>query len=132
MNMPAFDPLGLTTAPYCSPFEIPKKKTQRDVMDDHSSDAFRSLQRQIEEFQGSLDSGHEVGAHLSSFGQHSLIHVRDIHLESGDVVVIEGRTEAGDRVRLIQHLHQLSILLVAAQKIDETPHRIMGFVDTNE
>lgn len=94
--------------------------------------AFDELRRQIELFQADLDSDHEVGAYMSSFGQVALIHIRSFSQHGGDLVVFNGFTESGDRVRLIQHLHQLNVLLVAAKKIDEEPHRIIGFVDTNE
>lgn len=101
-------------------------------VEDSKPKAFNELCRQIELFQADLDSDHEVGAYMSSFGQVALIHIRSFSQHAGDLVVFSGFTESGDRVRLIQHLHQLNVLLVAAKKIDEEPHRIMGFVDTNE
>jgi hypothetical protein len=86
-----------------------------------------ALRSYILSFEASLDDNHEIGARLVSFGQAITFHVQQIGFTKPFIVTFVGLTETGDRVQLIQHVSQLSFLLVAMRKLGDKPNRI-GFV----
>lgn len=88
---------------------------------------FKSLGDYVRSFEDELDDDHEVGARLVSFGNAVQIHVQSIGFTAPFLITFSGVTEKGDSVRLIQHVSQLSFLLVSLRKISETPYRI-GFI----
>lgn len=88
---------------------------------------FKSLGQYVREFEAELDDDHEVGARLVSFGNAIQIHVQSIGFTAPFLITFSGVTEKGDAVRLIQHVSQLSFLLVSLKKIADTPYRI-GFI----
>ncbi|GHO52378.1 DUF6173 family protein [Ktedonobacter robiniae] len=87
---------------------------------------YERLSKYINDFESSLDNDHEIGARLVSFGQAITFHIEDIGYYGPDIISFDGRNEAGEKVQLIQHISQLSVLLVAVQKQQEQPRRI-GF-----
>ncbi|CAH0319424.1 hypothetical protein SRABI89_05228 [Pseudomonas koreensis] len=88
---------------------------------------FKSLGEYVQAFEAELDDDHEVGARLVSFGNAIQIHVHSIGFTAPFLITFSGVTEKGDSVRLIQHVSQLSFLLVALRKIADEPYRI-GFI----
>ena len=79
-------------------------------------------------FHKSLDEEHEAGARLVSFGQSVTFHVEDISWWNPSLISFQGKTESGDRVELIQHVTQISVLLVALRRPDPTiAKRPIGF-----
>lgn len=88
---------------------------------------FNSLGEYVRAFEKELDEDHEVGARLVSFGTSIQIHVHAISYTAPFLITFSGVTENGDAVRLIQHVSQLSFLLVALKKISDAPYRI-GFI----
>src|SRR5258706_15687015 len=89
--------------------------------------AFEALQRYVADFEATLNEEQEVGARLVSFGQSVTFHVQSIGFSKPNIVTFVGTSDGGQRVQLIQHVSQLSFLLVAMQKIGPKPNRI-GFV----
>ena len=92
-----------------------------DVYYDRLTDA-------IIEFQERLDDDHEVAIRLVSFGQSVVIHVTDVGYRNPKLIVFYGLTQDGNPVELIQHVSQISFLLIAERKLDPNaaPRRI-GF-----
>lgn len=89
---------------------------------------FDALERYIGEFEAALTEEQEVGARLVSFGTELLIHVRQIGYSAPHLIVFDGQLDGrNDRVRLVQHVNQLSFLLVAVPVLTE-PRRPIGFV----
>lgn len=88
---------------------------------------FESLGDYVKAFEADLDVEHEVGARLVSFGSAVTIHVQRIGYSAPALITFSGLTEKGDKVQLIQHISQLSFLLVSLKKISDTPYRI-GFI----
>ena len=88
---------------------------------------FKSLGEYVRAFEAELDDDHEVGARLVSFGNAVQIHVQSIGFTAPFLITFSGVTEKGDAVRLIQHVSQLSFLLVSLKKIADSPYRI-GFI----
>ena len=80
----------------------------------------------INDFEKQLDSDHEVGARLVSFGSDVTFHIEDVGYWGPDMIIFHGVSTDGKRVQLLQHVSQLSVLLVAADKVHEQARRI-GF-----
>lgn len=68
-----------------------------------------------------------MGARLISFGQALTFHMMAIGYTAPSLVTFYGLTDSGDRVQLVQHVSQLSFLLMAVKKLKEKPTRI-GFL----
>ena len=83
--------------------------------------------KNIEEFQDSLDDDHEVGIQLASFGQSILLNVIDIGYSNPCLIHFYGYYN-GNKAHLIQHVNQLSFLLISVPKSDpEKPAKRIGF-----
>jgi hypothetical protein len=89
--------------------------------------AFESLGSYVKKFEDELDADHEIGARLVSFGNSITIHVQGVGYSAPSLLTFTGVTEKGDKVKLIQHVTQLSFLLVALPKIGATAYRV-GFI----
>lgn len=92
---------------------------------------YKRLGKYIKDFESGLDSEHEIGARLVSFGQAVTFHIEDVGYYGPDIISFDGINSNGERVQLIQHMSQLSVLLVAMKKLDEKPRRI-GFIWDDE
>ncbi|MDB5290278.1 MAG: hypothetical protein JWL69_1519 [Phycisphaerales bacterium] len=66
----------------------------------------------IREFDAKLDSEYEVGVRLVSFGQSVVFHLKDIGYWNPSLISFSGESEAGEPVELIQHVSQISVLLM--------------------
>ncbi len=84
------------------------------------------LVRLIIAFEERLDDSQEVGARLVTFGEREPIHIENVSHWAPDLVLFFGRNLDGHPVELIQHVTQVSVLLVALPKVHEKPRRI-GF-----
>jgi hypothetical protein len=90
---------------------------------------FEALERYIGEFEASLTAGQEVGARLVSFGQDLLLHVSQVGYSAPNLIVFDGHLDnRHDRVRLVQHVNQLSFLLVAVPIPSDEVRQPIGFV----
>jgi hypothetical protein len=82
----------------------------------------------IHDFDSELDHEHEVGVRLVSFGQTVKFHLKDIGHWNPSLISFSGNMENGDPVELIQHVSQISILLIKMKREDPTvPKRPIGF-----
>jgi len=97
--------------------------------DRRAEDVFYRLVAYIREFEANLDHDHELGARMVSFGTTVQFHIVDMGYWNPDIVTFDGLDEAGHRMKLIQNVSQLNVLLVAMPKRaeNEEPRRI-GFV----
>ena len=82
--------------------------------------------RSINTFEEDLDDDHEIGARLVSFGSELTFHIEDVGYWGPDIITFRGVDQSGKDVQLLQHITQLSVLLVAVDKVQEIPRRI-GF-----
>lgn len=72
---------------------------------------FEGLKKQIDDFQGTIKDEEEIAAYLSSFGKEILIRIQTITFEKPYLIVFDGFHEkTTDRVRLVQHTSQISVL----------------------
>lgn len=81
----------------------------------------------IKDFEEKLDDEHEIGARLVSFGGVVTFHIQNVGYWGPDIISFYGKNDKGEDVQLIQHISQLSVLLVAMQKLEAKPKRI-GFL----
>ena len=82
----------------------------------------------INDFDSSLDTEHEVGVRLVSFGQEFTFHLRDIAYSNPSLISFSGETDDGAPVQLLQHVAQISILLMKLPRLDPAePKRPLGF-----
>ncbi|HSV81530.1 MAG TPA: DUF6173 family protein [Ramlibacter sp.] len=88
---------------------------------------FERLVAYIKQFETRLDQEHEIGARLVSFGANLTFHIQDMGYYGPDMIVFYGKNDSGEPVQLIQHVSQLSVLLVAVRKQQPQPRRI-GFI----
>jgi hypothetical protein len=82
----------------------------------------------IRGFEEILDDTQEVGARLVSFGNTVTFHVRNIDYSQPSVITFDGVTDEGNKVRLVQHVTQLSVLLIALPVRAGEQKRPIGFV----
>lgn len=107
-----FDPIS----PYFEP-----------VKDHNSAESFRErLVSWINDFDKELDSEHEVGVRLVNFGQTVTFHLEKIGHWNPSLISFSGFNDSGEPVELIQHVSQISILLMKVKRRDITKPRI-GF-----
>lgn len=88
---------------------------------------YEVILERIKEFEDELDDEHEVALKLASFGQTILMSVTEIGYSNPSTLVFYGFVE-GQQATLIQHISQLSFLLLSVKKADpEKPARRIGF-----
>lgn len=88
--------------------------------------AYERIVKSIIAFEKRLDSEHEIGARLVSFGTTEVFHIEDMGYWEPHMIKFFGHNAERMPVELIQHVTQLSVLLVAMKKQHEQPRRI-GF-----
>lgn len=108
---------------------LPMKSSQDSVIDANLASAFyHRLTEWITNFDKSLDEEHEVGVRLVSFGQTIIFHLTDMSYWNPSLIRFDGVTEGGGEVELIQHVTQISILLMKLPRRDPTvPKQPIGF-----
>lgn len=87
---------------------------------------YERLAKYIIAFEKELEDNEEVGAKLVSFGESIMIHIQDIGYWNPRLISFEGIDLQGQKVQLIQHVNQISILLIKLQRTNTERERI-GF-----
>ncbi|TBC02108.1 DUF6173 family protein [Rhizobium ruizarguesonis] len=87
---------------------------------------YERIVKSIIDFEEKLDPNLEIGARLVSFASSEIIHIDDVGYWGPDIIKFYGKNADGNPVELMQHMSQLSVLLVAVKPLAE-PRRI-GFV----
>lgn len=88
---------------------------------------YERIVRSIIDFEKKLDSDQEIGARLVSFSSGETIHIDDVGYWGPDIIKFYGRNVDGRPVELMQHISQMSVLLVSVKAEQEKPRRI-GFI----
>tara|TARA_B100001059_G_C17627608_1_gene472762 strand:- start:60 stop:479 length:420 start_codon:yes stop_codon:yes gene_type:complete len=82
----------------------------------------------INDFHRGLDDEHEAGAQLVNFGQSITFHIEDIGYWDPSLISFIGKNENGETIKLVQHVSQISILLIGLKRTNlEQPKRPIGF-----
>lgn len=88
---------------------------------------YEKIREQIKEFQDELDDDHEVALMLTNFGQSIILNVTDIGFQNPNLIYYYGEVN-GNYCQLIQHVSQISFLLMAVRRSDPNkPARRIGF-----
>lgn len=74
---------------------------------------YERIVRSIADFEGKLDDSQEVGLRLVNFGNQETVHIEDVGFWGPDLVKFYGSSPDGRPIELMQHISQVSILLVA-------------------
>lgn len=110
------------TQPSLPPLNIP-------VNPNLVSEFYKRLTEWVAKFDKELDQEHEVGVRLVSFGQTVTFHLDDMGYWNPSLISFSGVSPEGDPVELIQHVSQISILLMKMKRKDpEKPKRPIGFI----
>lgn len=120
-NLPSFV-VPRIEIPHITPPEI-------TVAENDYADVYHDrLLAAIGDFERNLDNDHEVAIRLVSFGQTVTFHVVGIGYRNPKLIVFHGVTDDGRPIELVQHVSQISFLLMAERKLNpsDAPHRI-GF-----
>jgi hypothetical protein len=113
-------------------FQLDYDSIQRGVEEKcgYANVMYQRLVDQIMQFQAQLKPDEEVGAYLASFGREVYLHIEQVGYSDPYYIIFSGTLGDGQRARLVQHVSQNSILLIAAKVEPEEnrkPHRI-GFM----
>ncbi len=93
-----------------------------------ASEFCKKLYTEIKEFDSNLNSEDEVVARLVSFGETIQFGIESIGFSDPSLIIFSGHTSDGSHVQLVQHVSQISILLLSAKRPDpEKPKFPIGF-----
>ncbi|WP_197205749.1 DUF6173 family protein [Cytobacillus firmus] len=105
-----------------------KPLPQRLAEANYASEFYRQIVEMISDFEKELDPDEEVGARLVSFGQTVQFHIQDIGYYDPSLIRFIGTLDNGSKVELIQHVNQISFILMALPKqIENEPATRIGF-----
>lgn len=108
--------------------EIQPSPLVTSVTANYASEFYERLTKWINTFNDSLDDQHEVGVRLVNFGQTITFHLAGLGYWNPSLIMFNGSTDSGDPVELIQHVTQISILLMKVPRKDPgKPKRPIGF-----
>jgi len=94
----------------------------------YASEFHRRLVKWINDFDATLDESHDVGVRLVTFGQAVVFHLENIWYWNPSLIRFSGHMEDGSPVDLIQHVSQISVLLMKLTRTDPSqPKRPIGF-----
>jgi len=98
-----------------------------------ASEFCKRLMEIINEFDKSLDQDHEVGIRLVNFGETVVFHLEDLGYQNPSLMIFYGITDNDEPVELIQHISQISIMLIKMKrKNPDTAKKPIGFSNQNE
>ncbi|USG67482.1 DUF6173 family protein [Brevibacillus ruminantium] len=96
---------------------------------ENASDFCQMLVDMINEFDTNLDEEHQVAMRLVSFGQTITFHVTHLGYCNPSLIRFYGTLENGSLVELIQHVSQISFLLMAVKRVNPIePKKPIGFI----
>ncbi|MBB1449726.1 hypothetical protein H5159_01315 [Pseudoalteromonas sp. SG43-1] len=111
-----------------SPPGLPEIKNQNSASEFHDR-----LIAWINDFHRGLDDEHEAGAQLVNFGQSITFHIEDIGYWNPSLISFIGKNENGETIKLVQHVSQISVLLIGLKRTNlEQPKRPIGFASWEE
>lgn len=98
------------------------------VQQNKASQFHRRLIEYVKDFDDSLDQTAEVGVRLVSFGQTITFHLESMGYWDPSLIAFAGVTDNGDPIELIQHVSQISILLMKLPRREpDKPKKPIGF-----
>jgi len=114
-------------------FEPPNNPLVTTAEANRASEFHRRLVEWINSFSAGLDEQHEVGVRLVSFGQTLVFRLDDLGYWNPSLICFYGETDDGNPVELIQHVSQISVLLMKVPRKDPSkPKQPIGFHATED
>ena len=109
--------------------ELPEFKIPEPTLNPNLASEFcKGLERRIAEFNQSLNHEYEVGFRLVNFSQAITFHLESIGYCNPSLIFLSGFTDEGDPVEFVQHISQISILLIKVRRKNPSePRRPIGF-----
>ena len=103
---------------------LPDILTQQNL----ASEFCKKLYKEVNEFNLNLDIENEVAVRLVSFGETIQFGIESIGFSNPSLIIFSGHTSDGSHVQLVQHVNQISMLLLAAKRPEpEKPKSPIGF-----
>jgi len=94
----------------------------------YASEFHKRLVAWINQFDADLDDAHAVGVRLVSFGQTVVFRLDNLGFWNPSLISFKGHTDEGHPVELIQHVSQISILLMRLPRENPNePKKPIGF-----
>lgn len=90
--------------------------------------AATTIYNKMIKFQKELDNTHDIALSLVQFGASMTVFVDGVGYSGYNLVVFYGTDVVGNKVELIQHINQLSFILISCPKEVEMEKRKIGFV----
>lgn len=92
-----------------------------------AEEVFNHILGRVKAFQAQLPEDHELGLQLADMGAGQALHVRGMSYKNPNIIEFSGMLNGAQQVLIIQHISQLSFLLIAVPPpADQKPYRI-GF-----
>jgi len=135
--MKSFDPMshlrseGLANAMD----QISKSNAEKHyaITGNFANEFHKKLIKWINSYHQSLDDEYEAGGQLTNFGSTINFHFTDISYSNPSLISFSGLLEDGSPVELIQHVSQISVLLIKKKRVNpEEPKRPIGFASWPE
>jgi len=127
---------GDKNTPPAAPAEQPRQPTMQEMaqyaraMEAGRLDAelvYRHLITEISDFEKGLDTDHEVALQLANFGAAQALHIRKISFQNPNMIEFEGMLGGNHKVRLVQHINQLNLMMSAVPPVVEKEAFRIGF-----
>lgn len=104
------------------------KELQANIMKSNNAQAIaQSIQQKLLEFQNSLSDSEDIALQAVQFGATMTIYVESVSSLGYGLVVFRGKDGNNNPCELIQHISQISVLMITVPKPVEVPHRTIGF-----
>lgn len=92
-----------------------------------AEDVFNHLLARVKDFQATLPENYELGIQLANLGANKAMNVRGMGYRNPNIIEFYGLLDGKTQVAVVQHVSQLSFMLVAVPPVEaEKPYRI-GF-----
>jgi hypothetical protein len=88
---------------------------------------FEALKKQVTKFEDQLADGEETAAWLANFGADVTLVITEIAYRHPHLIILKGEDQHGRRQELLQHVAQVSLLLVAVPTKSNQKARRIGF-----
>ncbi|SMC34965.1 DUF6173 family protein [Sporomusa malonica] len=89
---------------------------------------FNQLVERVQDFEAKLDQEHEVGMRLVSFGKSTEFSVARIGYMDPSLIWFQGTLSDGSDVELVQHVNQISFMLIKIKRESpQEPRCPIGF-----
>jgi len=135
-NPPQFKParIQIPQVDFSGIEQAMRDKREQDLVDlGFAHVMYERLVAQIEDFENSIDPDEEVAAYLASFGTRVVVLVDSVGFHNPYYIVFNGlNADTGERVRLVQHTSQTSVLLAAVKVEEPRKPRRIGFYKEDE